>query len=290
MPTHRPIHVALTFNDRYWALAYAVMRSICLTTKLRKEVVFHLCHSDLEAEHRTIIESIATEFGAGLVHHDPEQNPDFVALVKTLPATNRFPAVVYARLVLDKILPPGAERVIYLDCDTMVRRPIEAFYDMDLGGKALAAVADPYHDGIKLGRDIRTKASPFDAAEPYFNSGVLLIDLTALAAANVPGRVAELAATGVLQKLYFDQDLLNYIFRDNWLELDWRYNLMLPRKAHEGLNPAIIHYTGHMRPWWIWSGVAFARTYRHVMTNDVFWRFWRERFSRRWLGWMRGRR
>ena len=71
------------------------------------------------------------------------------------------------------------------------------------------------------------------------------------------------------------------VFAGNWLELPWRFNLMLPRKAHEGLGAAILHYTGYRLPWNLYSGVAFSRTYRHVMTNDVFYRQLRERWLRR---------
>lgn len=280
----RPIHVALNFNDRYWALAYTVMRSICLATRLRGEIVFHLCHGPLEPDHAKTLAGIASEFGATLRHVDPEDDPEFRGLVDSLPATDRFPRIVYSRLLLDKLLPAEVERIVYLDCDTMVRRPIEELFDLDMQGFPIAAVADPYHDGIKLGRDIRSKASPFDSAAPYFNSGVLLIDRAALTAADLPGRIADMQKQGLLDQLYFDQDILNYVFAGNWLELDWRFNLMIPRKPHEGLNPAILHYTGYRHPWEIWSGVAFSRTYRHVMTNKVFWQFWRERQKRRLLG------
>ena len=34
-----PIHIALTFDDSYWAPAYATMRSICLTTRRRGDIV-----------------------------------------------------------------------------------------------------------------------------------------------------------------------------------------------------------------------------------------------------------
>ena len=276
----RPIHVALNFNDRYWALAYTVMRSICLSSRLRGEIVFHLCHGALSADHAQTLNTITSEFGATLAHHDPEANPEFLDVVAHLPETDRFPRIVYTRLLLDRLLPPEVSRILYLDCDTMVRRPIEELFDLDMQGFPVAAVADPYHDGIKLGRDIRSKESPFDSAAPYFNSGVLLIDRAGFAAADLPGKVKQFAQTGVLEKLYFDQDILNLVFAENWLELPWRFNLMLPRKAHEGLGPAIIHYTGHRRPWWPYSGVAFSRTYRHVMTNDVFNRQLRERVGR----------
>jgi lipopolysaccharide biosynthesis glycosyltransferase len=271
--------VVLTFNDRYWALAYTVMRSVCLTTTRRREVVFHLCHTALRPDHAATLATIADEFGARLRHCDPDADPGFREVAGELPATLRFPRIVYARLLLDRLLPPEVERLVYLDCDVMVRRPIEELFELDLGGYPIAAVADPYHDGIKLGRDIRTKKSPFDSAAPYFNSGVLLIDRAGFAAADLPGRIAEFARTGVLEKLYFDQDILNLVFAGNWLELPWRFNLMLPRPAHESLGAAILHYTGYRRPWLPYSGAAFSRTYRHVMTNEVFYRQLRERWK-----------
>lgn len=281
MPAHRPIHIALNFNDTYWALAYAAMRSICLSSIERKKVVFHLVHTPLSHEHAAVLDQIPAEFGATLCHYNPEENTEFLAITAKLPTNARFPAIVYGRLLLDQLLPPEVERVIYLDCDIMVRRPIEALYDIDLEGKALAAVADAFHDGIKLGRDIRTKQSPFDSAEPYFNSGVLLIDRRALGKADIGARIPELEKDGVLAKLYFDQDLLNYIFRDQWLELDWRFNLINPRKSHETLGAHILHFTGTSQPWNLINHAAFSRTYRHVMTNAVFYKFWRERMRNR---------
>ena len=277
----RPIHVALNFNDKFWALAYTVLRSVCLSTRLRADVVFHLVHTPLKPVHAATLATIADEFGATLVHIDPENSAVFRETTARLPASARFPRIVYGRLLLDRLLPDAVERVIYLDCDTLVRRPIEELFDIDLEGHPLAAVTDPYHDGIKLGRDIRSRESPFDSAAPYFNSGVMLIDRRAFAAADLPARVTEYAETGVLQRLFFDQDILNMVFAGNWLELPWRFNLMLPRKAHEGLGAAILHYTGYRLPWNLYSGVAFSRTYRHVMTNDVFYRQLRERWLRR---------
>src|SRR6185437_3789460 len=156
----RPIHVALNFTDSYWALAYTVMRSICLSSQLRREIGFHLIHGALRPDHAATLETITAEFGARLTHYDPAENSDFRAVIDHLPATARFPAIVYGRLLLDRLLPTEVERVIYLDCDIMVRRPIEELFDIDLAGHPIGAVADPYHDGIKLVRDIRTKASP----------------------------------------------------------------------------------------------------------------------------------
>jgi len=276
-----PIHIVMNFDDNYWALAYTVMRSACLSTKRRKDLVFHLCHIGLSEPHKAQLGAITSEFGATILHYEPLTNPAFTALVARLPVSKRFPAIVYTRLLLDRFLPETVERFIYLDCDTLVRRPIEELYDTDLKGAPIAAVADPYHDGLKLGRDLKTNKTPFDPADPYFNSGVLLVDRKAFAAADIVGRIEEMGRDGLLAQLYFDQDVLNYIFREKWLPLNWRFNVMMPRPAHETMGPAILHYTMFRHPWNPWSGAAFERTYRHVMTNAVFHQYLRERLRRK---------
>ena len=50
------------------------------------------------------------------------------------------------------------------------------------------------------------------------------------------------------------------------------------------LDPALVHYSGPNKPWNLISGLPFARTYRHVMTNELFYRYMRHRWARWWLG------
>ena len=93
-------------------------------------------------------------------------------------------------------------------------------------------------------------------------------------------------ADGIMERIYYDQDLLNLIFRNNWLPLPWRWNLIEPKPGHEAFDPAVIHYTGSYKPWNIVTGmrqsVAFARFYRHVMTNSLFYDFARHRQKQWW--------
>jgi hypothetical protein len=45
-------------------------------------------------------------------------------------------------------------------------------------------------------------------------------------------------------------------------------------------NPHIVHYSANGKPWMAWSRVAFKRTYRHLMTNALFYQYRRERLLR----------
>ena len=71
--------------------------------------------------------------------------------------------------------------------------------------------------------------------------------------------------------------------RDYPLDADpvWRWNVGNAGPEHEALEPFVLHYSGDFKPWTPFSGVAFAQLYRHVMTNDVFYRYLRYRLARR---------
>ena len=59
------LDVALTFDDNYWAPAFAVLRSICLATRRPADLVFHLVHIGLAPAHRAEFDAIAQRVEAG---------------------------------------------------------------------------------------------------------------------------------------------------------------------------------------------------------------------------------
>lgn len=282
-----PIHVVLCFDDNFWAPAYALMRSICLSTRRRSDLVFHLLHMPLSAEHVADLRQIEEEYGASLRFYPLDQSELFEFFAAELPASTQWPKVVYARLLVADLLPSDVERAIYLDCDMMVRAPIEELFAMDLMGQPLGAVRDSLAPFIAARRDMRQNRDIFDPADPYFNSGMLVIDLAQWREINVKAEVAAIAGTGLMNRLYYDQDMLNLVFRNRWTMLPWRWNTIDTHPAHEALDPAILHYTLAGKPWLLLSGIlrrsAYARWYRHVMTNALFYRFLRHRWKRYWL-------
>ena len=275
------IHIALTFDDPYWAPAYAVMRSICLFSTRRRDVVFHLFHRPLAAEHRADLMRVESEFGASLVFYDIDANAYAQQVMQRANYNHRLSNIVYARLMFEIFLPPDIERIIYLDCDMMVLRPIERLYDMDLGGKAIAAAPDFVGPIIATTRDMIDKRGLFDLGYGYFNAGLIVIDLAKWRELKVLQRLETAIADGTLDKIYYDQDFLNLTFRGDWLELDPKWNFFADRR-HEVLNPYLIHYVGVSKPWHLSPRVAFARIYRHVMTNEVYYRYLRFRWQRNW--------
>lgn len=283
----KPIHIVLCFDDNFWAPAFAVMRSICIASHRRTDLNFHLCHPGLTEAHIADLDRIAEEYPVKLHYYDVREIEVFNRAGTKGRTVAKFTPIVYARLMIDHILPPDVERVVYLDCDMYVRAPIEDIVETDLNGFPIAAVRDPHSSFITGGRDLRQNWDLFDPADPYFNSGFMVIDMAEWKKADVLGRFEQMIADGTMERLYFDQDVLNLVFKDNWLRLSQMWNVLTPRTAHETFDPFLLHYTGPRRPWNLVSMVAFGRVYRHVMTNDLFYRFFWFRMRRRlkrWIG------
>ncbi len=277
----QPLHIALTFDDGFWAPAYATMRSICLTSPRRRDLVFHLIYWELSQSHRADLEEIEREFGATLIDHDLTKDTELRTFAATLPHSRSLPPIIYARIYLERFIPETASRFLYIDCDVFVRRPIENLFAIDLAGKPLGAAIEPGRLHLIAGDDLKGNGKPFDSADLCFNSGVLLIDRKKWVETNVPEKLRQYAASGLMDRLYMDQDMLNYVFRNNWFELDPLWNLTKPSLAMRALDPYIVHYTTGFKPWRSFAPVLFVSTYRHVMTRNLHRRYRNYRWKRR---------
>lgn len=94
--------------------------------------------------------------------------------------------------------------------------------------------------------------------KPYFNAGVLLLDL---AAVRRTLQALQGAAREYTTSRFRDQDLLNAYFEANWAEVSLKWNAQgiatyaeLPTEARQKIdmgllkNPYIVHFTGPVNP------------------------------------------
>jgi lipopolysaccharide biosynthesis glycosyltransferase len=276
------LHIALGFDERFWAPAYATMRSVCLFTLRRSDLVFHLCHPGLSASALADLDKISAEFGATLVQHDLREDEDYVHFAATLPHTKYISEVMYGRLLVDRFV-PGVERLVYLDCDILVRAPIEQLIGSELEGRTLGAVRDPHAVMSSNGRDVMNNRDLLGPANPFFNSGVLVMDMAKWRAMDIAGTLRRLQREGTLSRLTNDQQILNYLFQRNWTEIDPSWNTFAASPGVVVFHPKAVHYTGLQKPWNLVTFLPFQRVYRHVMTNELFYRYMRLRWAQWWL-------
>ena len=177
----------------------------------------------------------------------------------------RYTEAASLRLLLPELL-PELERILYLDCDIVVRQDLAQLWENTrLADNYLAGV---YEAAIE-GQAERFRALGCDPAQ-YFNSGFLLMNLAQMREEKVSEKLLEACRVPYLE--FPDQDALNQVCQGRVLPLSPLYNsirtFFIPkykadfvRQYSEPLweqvqREATIHYTGG-KPWNLFT-VQFA--------------------------------
>ena len=165
---------------------------------------------------------------------------------------------MYYRIFAAKYLPPTLDRILYLDPDLVVLKPLSSLYALPLNGYFFAAATHVRKvlrklNGLRLG-------AGFDEAGPYINSGVMLMNLSRLRAEQDTDAVFEYIRRHKNTLLLPDQDIISGLYADRIFPIDARiYNMterLLIFGNRDGLTPewvaqnsAIVHYCGRNKPW-----------------------------------------
>lgn len=176
----------------------------------------------------------------------------------------------YLRLLIPDIVSETVELAVYLDSDLMVRSDISDLWSPDSshGGRAIEAVGDFHHRKIRtVFGEQACRQLGIDPDTPYFNSGVLVIDVGLWRTEEIPAKAIEFVRKHGDVMRHSDQDALNAVLLGRWHALDDRWNVMLASlerflsmtavdskerdtKRFELLEGGrIYHFTGPKKPW-----------------------------------------
>jgi lipopolysaccharide biosynthesis glycosyltransferase len=156
-----------------------------------------------------------------------------------------------------------------------VRRDPAALAGANLGGRTLGAV--------------RSRVSPFAAspggvrvwfelgmpgAAPYFNAGVLVMDLERWRAGDVTTRLTDFLVRYGDTTWLSDQEALNAVLWNDWQPLDrcWNYithvvESFLPAPEQEPDDPGIVHFAGRSKPWVFGTMPMYAEEWYRVLAS-----------------------
>lgn len=180
--------------------------------------------------------------------------------------------MAYSRLLLPQIL--SIHRVLYLDSDLVVKTDVAPLYFTDLGEFAIGAVS---RQKIHETNDrIFFEMNNFDTNSPYFNSGVLLMNLDAWRKNKLTERCLACGTRFNKNLPTVDQTILNYIFNNNFYHLPTRFNLPV-NPAQKPVSPndienKIAHLIGFPKPWDL-GGMLFnqqSHLYRDVVSRTIY--------------------
>lgn len=264
------IHIALSANQAFTVPLGLCLRSIMQSANADTTYHFHILDSGVDRK--------LLQLGGftNITWYDVADK------LRDLPCGGRFPTPIYHRFLLPQLLPDTIERVIYLDCDTVVRRDLSELYRTELGETALAAV--PWvvlgHYTEEFGQHLRSFPRRFglpDDNTPYFYSSLLVMQLPAMRSMQIPQRLVAATRHHTRELVWPDQDVLNAVLRGQITALPLEYNvipLFSEQLKNESLEaraayaaPAVVHFAA-MKP-------NLLTGPRNALEQDFF-QFWQE--------------
>jgi lipopolysaccharide biosynthesis glycosyltransferase len=265
------MHAIACAADTYYLPHCATMLLSALRTNAPLEVNF--LHDELvvPTDLNRLRQLVVEHGGVFRAHLVPK------AKVEGLPRLYETPAIMWYRIFLPELLPEH-ERVLYLDCDTLVLGDLSPLWTLQWQGTAVAAVKN-----ILPQEQSSWPAELGVATDAYFNSGVLLMNLAFWREYDC---ASELVAFGRQQShrlKWPDQDALNVLFKGRWQMLSPQFNAQngfwfMPNRSEyfsaaqlriATRNPVIVHFEGPslVKPWHVFCKNPYRRLYRQIRAS-----------------------
>lgn len=213
---------------------------------------------------------------------------DFSDETRKLKDPERVGRSAYLRFLIPSLISEKHDRLVYLDSDVLVGEDIYNMVKQDMGKNTIMAAQDfllpTVQDAERYTR--LTDVVNLPGEEPYFNSGVLMIDIEKWKRNEVSERCIDMIHKNNDKLVMDDQDALNGILYRKWgmldprwnVQLNWteknekefRYEKIIHKIGRDKImdNPYLIHYNVRKKPWDMGTKGKFRKKYLEYLRSS----------------------
>lgn len=249
-------HIVYASDERFAEILGVSLVSLYENSADMQEIVVYVLDSGISEANKEKLLTVCRDYGRKEIVFIPANNISEKLSMNV--AVDRGSLSQYARLFVSSDLSDDLSRVLYLDCDIIIKQSIRELWNLDMHGKTISALMDAFSKYYRANIDLAKN-------DIMFNSGVMLIDLEKWREQNIEEKLMKFIAgkKGKIQQ--GDQGALNAVlshdtycfeprFNSVTIFYDFTYKEMLiyrkppmfyteeqVREATE--NPSIIHFT-----------------------------------------------
>lgn len=252
--------------------------SVCENNKNSDEINFFIGGLNISDKNRELLLSLGEKYGRKVFFRPIDQIRDLLGFDFDTFGWNE---ITLARLLLDRLLPDTVDRVLYLDCDTIVLDDLHNLWSTDMEGSVLGAVIEPTANHARK-KDLGLEFLP------YYNCGVLLIDFNKWRKENTGKQILDFYRSRNGRLFANDQDAINGALPGEIYTLSPKYNYfnIFDYYSYHALSriqspasfiseevfkdaqehPCIIHYLGEDRPWRKGNTHNYSKEYQKYLS------------------------
>jgi lipopolysaccharide biosynthesis glycosyltransferase len=293
--SNKPIVVVCAADNNYAMPLAVTMRSALENLKSDHKILFFIIDGGItDLNKQKILKSLIPEkceveyiqISDSLILDLTEVHKPIESQIVSTKA-NYVSIASFYRLLIPKLLPEQLEKVIYLDCDLVVKEDLEQLWQIDIGENYVLAVRDTWIPSISSPTgNLNYQELGLDPDAPYFNAGILVINLNKWRANSFSTKAIEYFRQNQEYIGWYDQGLLNALLVGQWGQLDPRWNFnatsfydyasagylswenietFLSEDIYQKVvrEPYIIHFVSAKKPW----------TSRHCPRKEDFFKY-----------------
>ena len=193
----------------------------------------------------------------------------------------------YYRLAVCSLLPEKIKKILYLDCDILVRSSLTELWNMDISSVYLAGVQDTTGKNSRIAVELGYDAD-------YVNAGVLLLNIDRMCKDGMEEKFFEYLKSKNYKVEFNDQGMINHCCIGGIKLVNPKYNFMIPYDRYDRVqlikitqknefyseteiaeaknNPVIVHFAGYAfsRPWFEGSTGRFVKEFLESSKKSGF--------------------
>lgn len=274
-------HIVLNVNYGGLAGLGATLVSMIEHCSQPGKLMLHIMCSQLAEEHKRNISAILQEadYTGGYRFIDYDASEHFGHLPALL-----GDLTTYGRLLIPDFV--EADKVTYLDSDLVIACDIIDLCDTDIGDQLIGGVTRGQVATALDRQYFFDRGVP--PSMPYFNAGVLIMNLAKWRKEGVEARWKAIVADEPLALKAHDQTTLNFLCQGDFYRLPEEYNTpFLAHYSKEGRQTGILHFIGSPKPWdfmgsMIHEGYDLWKRYNPERWSRLYLSMDEERMRRTW--------
>ena len=192
------MNIVFATSDLYSKPAHITLKSMLMNNVNVDDITVYYVMNGLTDESRKRLRELVIEYDRSI---EFIEMPEWLNSISGLMRTN---AIAYTYCFFQNILPQSVDKILLLEGDTIVTDDLTEFYSIDITDYYLAAADDMQSKWCKEKVGIK-------ATSPYFNSGVMLMNLKKMREDNITEKIIELIKCGTAKFLYEVQDEMNVL-------------------------------------------------------------------------------
>jgi lipopolysaccharide biosynthesis glycosyltransferase len=227
------INIACCTDDNYVQHTGVMLCSLLENIKDPKLVNVYVIEDGISGDKKRMVDKIVDAYGAKIKYVKVDKK-----LFAHFKISKHATSAVYYRIAIAELL-NTLDKVVYLDVDLLVEDDIAKLWRLPMKGKSLLAAGNGKH---------------------HFNSGVMVINLKQWRQDKISKQVFDYIEKNKDGIQAWDQDGFNAVLGRDFGQLDQHWNaralyFMFYFKGYDKKmyqiqsNPAIIHFTGSIKPW-----------------------------------------